>query len=116
MRQIVGPKTLVIDPSLAGPLGLVTEVSTLKVSCVLHCWYEQADQSSVVSWRGSHVLLGAWSSLTSAAKHRLPVFAKDQFDEDHSWSVLICIVSFSVLSLLYWTQISPCITFRSTNK
>lgn len=30
--QIPGQKTLVLDPSLAGPLGLVTEVAALKVS------------------------------------------------------------------------------------
>ena len=31
--QIPGQKTLVLDPSLAGPLGLVTEVAALKVCC-----------------------------------------------------------------------------------
>jgi hypothetical protein len=30
--QVNGAKTLVLDPSLAGPLGLVTEVALLKVS------------------------------------------------------------------------------------
>lgn len=32
LQNIVGPKTLVLAPSLAGPLGLVTEVGLLKVS------------------------------------------------------------------------------------
>ena len=32
--QVNGAKTLVLDPSLAGPLGLVTEVSLLKVTWV----------------------------------------------------------------------------------
>jgi hypothetical protein len=31
LDKIVGPKTLVLSPSLAGPLGLVTEVGLLKV-------------------------------------------------------------------------------------
>lgn len=30
LDAILGPKTIIIDPSLAGPLGLVTEVSNLK--------------------------------------------------------------------------------------
>jgi hypothetical protein len=30
--QIQGAKTLILDPTLAGPLGLVTEVALLKVS------------------------------------------------------------------------------------
>lgn len=30
--QVNGVKTLVLDPSIAGPLGLLTEVSLLKVS------------------------------------------------------------------------------------
>ena len=32
LQNIVGPKTLVLQPTLAGPLGLVTEVGLLKVS------------------------------------------------------------------------------------
>ena len=37
--QIPGAKTLVLDPALAGPLGLVTEVALLKVrnSCSIGC-------------------------------------------------------------------------------
>jgi hypothetical protein len=31
LDTIVGPKTLILTPSLAGPLGLVTEVGLLKV-------------------------------------------------------------------------------------
>jgi hypothetical protein len=31
LSQVNGSKTLVLDPSLAGPLGLVTEVALLKV-------------------------------------------------------------------------------------
>lgn len=31
LDKIIGPKTLVLSPSLAGPLGLVTEVGLLKV-------------------------------------------------------------------------------------
>jgi len=31
LDRIVGPKTLILTPSLAGPLGLVTEVGLLKV-------------------------------------------------------------------------------------
>lgn len=31
--QIQGAKTLILDPGLAGPLGLITEVALLKVSC-----------------------------------------------------------------------------------
>lgn len=30
--KIQGQKTLILDPALAGPLGLVTEVALLKVS------------------------------------------------------------------------------------
>lgn len=32
LDRIVGPKTLILNPSLAGPLGLVTEVGLLKVT------------------------------------------------------------------------------------
>lgn len=32
LDRIVGPKTLVLSSSLAGPLGLITEVGLLKVS------------------------------------------------------------------------------------
>lgn len=32
LDKIIGPKTLVLAPNLAGPLGLVTEVGLLKVS------------------------------------------------------------------------------------
>lgn len=35
LQNIVGPKTLVLGSSLAGPLGLVTEVGLLKVSSAL---------------------------------------------------------------------------------
>lgn len=35
LERIVGPKTLVLSPNLAGPLGLVTEVGLLKVSIEL---------------------------------------------------------------------------------
>lgn len=31
LNSVNGAKTLVLDPSIAGPLGLVTEVSLLKV-------------------------------------------------------------------------------------
>lgn len=31
LDAVIGPKTLVLDPTLAGPLGLVTEVGLLKV-------------------------------------------------------------------------------------
>lgn len=31
LDKIIGPKTLVLDPTLAGPLGLVTQVGLLKV-------------------------------------------------------------------------------------
>lgn len=31
LDKIIGPKTLVLAPNLAGPLGLVTEVGLLKV-------------------------------------------------------------------------------------
>lgn len=37
LQNIVGPKTLVLAPSLAGPLGLVTEVGLLKVSTRAGC-------------------------------------------------------------------------------
>lgn len=36
--QVNGAKTLVLDSSLAGPLGLVTEVSLLKVSSASKFW------------------------------------------------------------------------------
>lgn len=32
MVQIPGAKTLILEPGLAGPLGLITEVALLKVS------------------------------------------------------------------------------------
>lgn len=45
----MGAKTLVIDPSLAGPLGLVTEVSTLKVSRSTEVSYEKSDKEAAQS-------------------------------------------------------------------
>lgn len=36
LDTIVGPKTLILTPSLAGPLGLVTEVGLLKVRSSPH--------------------------------------------------------------------------------
>jgi hypothetical protein len=36
LLQIQGAKTLVLDPALAGPLGLITEVAQLKVSQLDH--------------------------------------------------------------------------------
>lgn len=32
LDKIIGPKTLVLDSTLAGPLGLITQVSSLKVN------------------------------------------------------------------------------------
>ena len=43
LDRIVGPKTLILTPSLAGPLGLVTEVGLLKVSS--HGPYDPAESS-----------------------------------------------------------------------
>lgn len=36
--QVSGAKTLVLDPALAGPLSLLTEVSLLKVSLYADYW------------------------------------------------------------------------------
>lgn len=39
LDKIVGPKTLVLAPNLAGPLGLITEVGLLKVR--LPSWFSE---------------------------------------------------------------------------
>jgi len=46
LDRIVGPKTLILTPSLAGPLGLVTEVGLLKVKPIHSQYLLTANQSS----------------------------------------------------------------------
>lgn len=45
MNQVNGAKTLVLDASLAGPLGLVTEVSLLKVFPIVRIYEREAKLS-----------------------------------------------------------------------
>jgi hypothetical protein len=49
-------KTLVLDPTLAGPLGLVTEVALLKVLLGTVTMLIASFTSLLASWRGQDVL------------------------------------------------------------
>jgi hypothetical protein len=84
LSQIQGAKTLVLDPSLAGPLGLVTDVSLLKVrrSSMLHHLMLPSDilpiplflffQQSAPSSR-QNVLAGTGSAFSTDEQGRLAV-------------------------------------------
>ena len=60
-----GAKTLVLDPSLAGPLGLITEVALLKVKTVsISLRSAISEQATLLApWRGQDVLAGTRSPL-----------------------------------------------------
>ena len=62
LQNIVGPKTLVLQPSLAGPLGLVTEVGLLKVST------QSPSPPSSLTPHPSVPLAGALQILTSVLR------------------------------------------------
>lgn len=81
-----GAKTLVLDPSLAGPLGLVTEVALLKVStkCFLGVM-EGLDRISVASWSGQDVLARTRSSIRFVDQHRVPMSTTHQVHQDYGW-------------------------------
>lgn len=77
LDRIVGPKTLVLSPSLAGPLGLITEVGLLKVSFEKSRGASSTAETAQVSrlvtsritteqpWRHKDVLARTWSIVAS---------------------------------------------------
>ena len=56
LNSINGAKTLVLDASLAGPLGLVTEVSLLKVNPFNNVRPSTSLKTGTASWRRQNVL------------------------------------------------------------
>ena len=76
LDKIIGPKTLVLAPNLAGPLGLITEVGLLKGNGVSKMYWlekgplQQAERNIVylcrpeVRWM--HIIAGQSSPLLSA--------------------------------------------------
>lgn len=77
--QVNGAKTLVLDPTLAGPLGLVTEVLLLKVR--IHCSYKRPRSRLTVrqaSWCGQDVLARAGAIVRDLHQHRVPLPAAHQ--------------------------------------
>lgn len=69
-----GAKTLVLDPSLAGPLSLVTEVALLKVRVPqTYRLNEEGIDPRTAPWGRQDVLVGAWTSLCHLAEYRIPV-------------------------------------------
>ena len=51
LDSIVGPKTLILTPNLAGPFGLVTEVGLLKVRALPLLPPPRSDETLTVSLR-----------------------------------------------------------------
>ena len=92
LDKIIGPKTLVLDPTLAGPLGLVTEVGLLKVdspiSLLIQCESELIPlRIDAESWSEQDVLARAGSALPGGAQHRLPLSTRNEMDQAHRRSV-----------------------------
>ena len=84
LNSVNGAKTLVLDPTLAGPLSLVTEVALLKVwidsallFCVVHTFL-------LASWGRQDVLARTWSSVCYYHEHCLPLQAPCEVGETHS--------------------------------
>ena len=74
-----GAKTLVLDPTLAGPLGLITEVSLLKVSNTIS--YMQLVYSPILApWCGQDVLARARAVVRNLHEYRLSLSATHQVD------------------------------------
>ena len=87
-NQVNGAKTLVLDSSIAGPLGLVTEVSLLKVRSSsweldLHSLVNSALRSR------QNVLVGVRPTECDYDEHCLPLASVHQTCEDRSWYVFM---------------------------
>lgn len=85
-----GAKTLVLDPALAGPLGLVTEVALLKVNPFdADRMVRQIDphHSFAASWRGQDVLARTWTTDIKHDKCSIPMQTSDKIRQGHCRSV-----------------------------
>lgn len=78
LPQVNGAKTLVLDSALAGPLGLITEVSLLKVDIQRSPLETQLKDISAATWRGQDVLAGTRAFDLDNFEHYISVSATDQ--------------------------------------
>ena len=85
LDEVPGSKVLVIDPSLAGPLGLITDVGLLKVR-LNDLWIRciAPDTTSTESWCGQDVLSGGRASVYDGdEEYRLSLSTERPLDEGH---------------------------------
>lgn len=72
-----------LDPSLAGPLSLVTEVSLLQVYITFIPFFRWGLWQDIATWHRQDVLAGIRSTLRSNDKYRVFVSPTDKMGEDH---------------------------------